>query len=60
MDYFRSYHTADGEIISSCVDNQSPVALMTDALGSVIRTEFQYGGSNFRYTPYGRLLKSTP
>ncbi len=59
MDYFRSYHTVDGEIISSCVDNQTPVALMTDELGSVIRTEFQYGGANFRYTPYGKLMKST-
>ena len=33
---------------------------MTDALGSVVRTESQYGGANFRYTAYGKLMKTTP
>ncbi len=60
MDYFRSYHTVNGRIISTSVNNQNPVALMTDALGSVVRTESQYGGANFRYTAYGKLMKTTP
>lgn len=32
----------------------------TDALGSVVRTQYSYSGANFRYTPYGSQIKPVP
>lgn len=56
-----SYHTIDGEISSVAYEPYShSVAMLTDALGSVVRTQDDYGGANFRYYAYGGLMKTTP
>ncbi len=54
-----SYHTVNGSIRSTGVASVT-TAVLTDALGSTTRTESIYGGANFRYTPYGVQIKSTP
>ena len=61
MNVTISYHTVDGEISSVAYHpyNQS-VAMLTDALGSVVRTQDDYGEANFRYYGYGGLMKTTP
>ena len=56
-----SYHTIDGEISSVAYEPYTrSVAMLTDALGSVVRTQDDYGGADFRYYAYGGLIKATP
>ena len=56
-----SYHTINGKIRSATYEPYTrSEALLTDALGSVVRTQDDYGGANFRYYAYGALMKTTP
>ena len=56
-----SYHTINGKIRSATYEPYTrSEALLTDALGSVVRTKDDYGGADFRYYAYGGLIKATP